>query len=130
MKLFRAMREHPDALPLAGPGGRMLGVRPGHTPTPDVLAVHAGDPVLPGQGGMSVAPDDPMNLIKHRRPRSLGGTGQDPVWLIGIDELGPDLRFRQDSPTHGVIEPARPMTLREFQGALASTRPRWGLYCR
>lgn len=130
MRLFRAMKEDTDGLPMAGPSGRMLGVRPGNTPTPDVPAVHASDMILPGQGGMSVAPDDPMNLTKHRRPRSLGGTGQDPVWSIGAGELGPDLRFRQDSLTHGVIEPERPMTLREYQDALASTRLRWILHCR
>jgi hypothetical protein len=129
MKLFRAMKEHADGRPLAGPGGRMLGVRPGNTSTPDVLAVSAGDMILSGQGGMSVAPADPMHLVKHRRPRSLGGTGQDPVWSIEADELGPDLQFRPDSLAHGVIEPTRPMTLQDFQDALASTRLRWVLHC-
>lgn len=65
-------------------------------PTPDVLAVNASDPVLPRQGGMSVAPNDPLNLQRHRRPASLGGIGRDPVWYIEADDLGPDLDFRQD----------------------------------
>ncbi len=130
MRLFRSMKEASDGLPTVGPSGRMLGVRPGTTPTPDVLAVQATDLVMPDQGGMSVAPDDAMHLLKHRRPSSLGGTGQDPVWYIEGSELGPDLRFRQDRRTHGVIEPAQPMTLQEYQVALAGTRSRWQLYCR
>src|SRR5947209_20619870 len=39
MRLYRSMREAPDGFPEAGPGGRLLGVRPGSDPTPDVLAV-------------------------------------------------------------------------------------------
>jgi hypothetical protein len=130
MRLFRSMKEDSEGRPSVGPSGRMLGVRPGNSPTPDVLAVQATDLVLPNQGGMSVTPHDPMHLLKHRRPPSLGGTGQDPVWYIEIDELGPELQFRQDSPTHGVVEPVQPMTLQEYQDALASTRAPWKLYCR
>jgi hypothetical protein len=92
--------------------------------------VQPSDIVQPGQGGLSVAPDDPLQLQRHRRPASLGGTGRDPVWYIEIDELGPDLGFRQDRPGHGLIEPIRPLTLQEFQDALAGTRYRWELYCR
>lgn len=127
MTLFRAMKEDPDGRPRVGPNGRMLGVRPGDAPTPDVLAIDSSDMVLPGQGGMSVAPDDPLHLPRHRRPSGLGGTGQDAVWSLDAVDLGPDLRFRRDSPTHGVIEPARHMTLQEFEDALALTRPRWKL---
>lgn len=130
MKLFRSMREGSNGLPTVGPSGRMLGIRPGGHPTPDVLAVQAGDLVYPDHGGMSVAPHDPLHLLRHRRPRSLGGTGRDPVWYIESDALGPDLQFRQDSPTHGVIEPARPMTLLEFQNTLADTRRNWKLHSR
>jgi hypothetical protein len=79
---------------------------------------------------MSVAPDDPMHLPKHRRPASLGGIGRDPVWYIETEDLGSDLEFRQDRPSHGMIEPQQPQTLQAFQGALAATRCRWKLYCR
>jgi hypothetical protein len=124
------MKEVADSLPAVGPSARMLGVRPGNHTTPDVLAVHATDKVLPGQGGMLVAPDDPMNLQRHRRPVSLGGTGRDPVWYIEIEDLGPDLIFRQDRQTHGLIEPKRPLELEEFQDALAATRPSCKVHCR
>jgi hypothetical protein len=75
---------------------------------------------------MSVAPDDPANLAKNRRPPQVnGGRGKDPVWEIDTDELGPDLQFHQDKPTHGTITPARPMTLDEYEAVLAATRLKW-----
>src|SRR5437870_13410912 len=100
MRLYRSMKEAADGFPAVGPSSRLLGVRPGNAPTPDVLAVAPSDPVLPGQGGMSVVPDDPANLPRHLRPASLGGTGRDPVWYIETDDLGPNLVFRQDRATH------------------------------
>src|SRR5579862_3057331 len=111
MRLYRSMKEAQDGLPIVGPSGSLLGVRPGNAPTPDVLAVNPSDPVMPGHGGMSVAPDDPLHLQRHRRPISLGGIGRDPVWYIEVDELGMDLDFRQDRAGHGLIEPKRAMTL-------------------
>ena len=124
------MKEEPDNLPTVGPSARALGVRPGGSVTPDVLATDPTDMVLLGQGGMSVAPDDPHHLERHRRPASLGGTGRDPVWYIETEDLEPDLYFRQDRPTHGVIEPKRGMTLQEYQDALARTRSQWKLFAR
>jgi hypothetical protein len=130
MRLYRSMKEARDGYPVVGPGGRLLGVRPGNDPTPDVLAVAPNDTLLPGQGGMSVAPDDPLHLPSHRRPASLGGAGRDPVWYIESDDLGPDLAFRQDRPGHGLIEPKHLLTLQAFGNALAATRHGWKLQCR
>jgi len=130
MMLYRSMREDTDGFPVVGRGARMLGVRPGNNPTPDVPAVAPSDPVIPGRGGMSVAPDDPMHLQGFRRPPSLGGTGPDPVWWIDSDDLGPELRFRQDSTTHGLIQPCQTMTLLDYEEALAKTRSRWKLFRR
>ncbi|WP_165069916.1 polymorphic toxin-type HINT domain-containing protein [Paludisphaera rhizosphaerae] len=117
--LFRGMREDPSGGPLTGPTARTLGVRPGD----DIPMV--GDRVQPGTGGMSVAPDSPTNLPEHRRPSEFGGTGKDPVWGIGTDSLGEDIVFRQDKPTHGLLEPAREMSIGEFQEALADLVSRW-----
>jgi hypothetical protein len=130
MLLYRSMIEVAHGFPAAGPGGRMLGVRPGSSANPDVLATDPADMVLPGQGGMSVAPGNPIYLPKHRRPASLGGLGQDPVWYIDSGDLEADLCFRQDRPGHGLIEPKWPMTLQEYQDALTRTRSRWKLHCR
>lgn len=47
------------------------------------------------------------------------------MWEIDLSELGPDLAFDQDKPTHGVIGPARSMTLEEYEQALAATRAKW-----
>jgi hypothetical protein len=130
MRLYRSMKEASDGFPALGPSSRLLGIRPGSAPTPDVLAVSPSDPVLPGQGGMSVAPDDPANLPRHLRPASLGGSGRDPVWYIETEDLGPDLAFRQDRASHGLIEPQHALTLQEFQDALAGSRLAWKLHCR
>ena len=131
MQLYRAMTPAPDGLPVVGRSARWLGVRPpaevrgGH---PDVPATEPAAIVNPGVGGMSVAPDDPAGLSSFRRPPALGGTGKDPVWEIDSDDLGSDLQFRLDTPAHGLIEPARPITLAEFEAALAATRGRWVRY--
>ncbi len=130
MRLFRSMMEAADGLPEVGPSARMLGVRPGNAPTPDVPVVHPQDVLAPGQGGMSVAPDDPVRLSRHRRPASLGGIGQDPVWVLELDDLGPDLCYRSDSPTHGLIEPKTPTAFQDYLKALVAFRKRWRLYCR
>jgi hypothetical protein len=130
MKLFRAMREAADGLPEVGPTARTLGVRPGPDPRADVAAVAPDDWVLPGTGGLSTVPDDPIHLPHHRRPAILGGPGRDPVWVIDSSTLGTDLAARQDQPTHVHVEPAAPMTLQSFQDALTATRPLWRVHCR
>jgi hypothetical protein len=117
--LFRAMREDRAGGPMVGPSARTLGVRP----QVDIPVV-AGQ-VRPNTGGMSVAPDHPGNLHPLRRPVALGGAGKDPVWYIAVTALGSDLQFRQDSATHGLIEPARTMALDDLQKALEATKPNW-----
>jgi hypothetical protein len=118
MRLYRSMQVAPDGYPVAGPGGRLLGVRPGSHPNPDVLAIAPTNVALPGHGGLSVAPDDPLYLPTHRRTASLAGTGRDPVWYIETEHLGPDLEFRQDRQTHGLVEPRRPITFADVSGCL------------
>ena len=130
MKLFRAMREASDGLPVLGATAATLGVRPGFDPNPDVSAVRPTDFVFPAGGGMSVSPHDLMNLPSFRIPRSRGGTGRFPVWVIECDDLGLALALRLDRPTHGLIEPGRAMPLQSFQAALQQTRGRWLLACR
>lgn len=132
MKLYRAMTPAVDGLPQVGPSARKLGVRNlGHAPNQDVDALDPSDIVTPGVGGMSVAPNDPINLDHRRRPPEIGGgKGKDPVWVIDEADLGTDLRYLQDdgNENHGVVEPSQPMTLVEFQESLASTRAKWQRY--
>jgi hypothetical protein len=117
--VYRAMREDPAGGPVVGPTARTLGVRPGVD-----IPVVAGQ-VQPNTGGMSVAVDRPENLHPLRRPPAYGGSGKDPVWGLLIDQLGGDLQFRQDTPTHGLVEPERVMSLDEYQQALEATQPLW-----
>lgn len=134
MKLYRAMIEDSNGQPLLGRSARALGIR---TPTevhpgsfPDVPATASNEIIQPGNGGLSTAPDDPMNLMPFRRPLVLRGSGKDPVWEIDTNDLGSELQYRQDSPTHVLIEPARPMTLQEYESALNATVSRWIKYSR
>ncbi len=122
-RLFRAMKEGAEGLPEEGESARALGIRPGI----DVLAGKPEEVVRPGQGGLSVSPDDPLNLPAFRRPPEYQGVGKDPVWTITAAELGPDLSYRPDpaSAGHGFIEPARPMTLGDYRRALTRTRSLW-----
>jgi hypothetical protein len=122
-ELFRGMKMDASGMPERGESSRTLGVRPGV----DVVATDPSDPVGPGQGGMSVTPDDPLHLPYFRRPPELGGTSKDPVWRVMEADLGPDLCYRPDPmrSDHGFIEPSRVMTLAEYQRALGQTQHRW-----
>jgi len=113
------MREDPNGGPAIGATARTLGVRPDD----DIPVV--GGKVSNGTGGMSVAPDTPMNLPDHRRPPRFGGNGKDPVWGIDTRSLGADVVFRQDKSNHGLFEPVREMLIDEFQQALADLVPMW-----
>ena len=121
--LFRAMADG-GGTPLVGPGH--LGVRTSGDPSD--ITVDATGSVHPEAGGMSVTPDDPMDLPRHRRPRSLLGTGTRPVWSIASAHITGRLAIRQDRPTHWLIEPSSSMELSVFEEALADTAPRWSLF--
>jgi RHS repeat-associated protein len=125
LPLYRAMREH-NGMPEIGRSARSLGVRVKNSPDGrgDILAVNGM--VRPGTGGMSVAPLTPHNLPPFRRPVQFGGTCKDPAWVINLEQLtDPRLTYRQDSLTHGMIEPAYEMPLEEYEQALADTAPLW-----
>ena len=104
---------------MTGPTARTLGVRP----QVDIPATSGH--VRPNTGGLSAAVDRPENLHPLRRPRAYGGFGKDPAWSLSLDQIGPNLQFRQDTPTHGLLEPSRTMSLVEFQQFLADTKPLW-----
>jgi len=117
--VYRAMREDPAGGPMLGPTARTLGVRP----LVDIPVV--GGQVRPNTGGMSVAPDRPQNLHRLRRPPRYGGSGKDPLWVLDLDNLGGDLHFHEDTPTHGLIEPSWAVSLAEYERRLADTKPFW-----
>ncbi|MGH3112272.1 MAG: hypothetical protein ACRDOP_02260 [Gaiellaceae bacterium] len=124
-RLYRSMRKGRGEKPEVGRSARMLGIRPGI----DIL-VESDGTVGGGAGGMSVAPDSPANLPRHRRPPEHGGTGKDPVWEIDIAELEEALAYREDPlqrGVHGFVEPRGTMTLEDYESALAATREAWRL---
>jgi hypothetical protein len=124
-KLYRSMKDDGSGKPEVSPTARRLGVRPGGG---DVAAVLPSDLVNPGQGGMSVSPDTPLNLAVFRRPAQFQGTGKDPVWEIDSAALLLfDLSYRVDpkNPKHGHIEPTVPMALDDYQRRLAATQSKW-----
>jgi hypothetical protein len=111
-----------DGGPAVGPSARALGARL----RTDIPVVSGS--VHPASGGISVAPDDPHNLVSFRRPPDFGGSGRDPVWSISSADLGPDLQYRpdpEDPARHGFIEPARSMSFDDYQAALGETRWQW-----
>ena len=92
------------------------------------IEVSAVGIVSPGTGGMSVAPDHPKNLPRHRRPPEYGGIGADPVWRMNSADLPQLLRYTQDSADasrHGFVEPTEVMSLDDYQEALAASRTSW-----
>lgn len=124
-RLYRSMRAASDGKPVTGQTARTLGVRPGID-----IPVGVDRLVVAGEGGMSVAPDSPVNLPAHRRPPEHGGTGSDPIWELDVTELGHELVYREDPlmpGVHGFVEPSVPMTLEEFESTLLATRPAWRL---
>jgi hypothetical protein len=128
--VYRAMKKSDDKHPLLGRTARTLGVRVApHGTVPkrplefDVYP-DAADYVCSGFG-MSVAMDNPKALPKHRRPRSLGGEGRDPVFALSAAAVSGVLRLFENAPPHALIEPAVPCLLAAFETALAETRVSW-----
>lgn len=123
MLIYRAMREGPDGLPLLGRTARDLGVR-----REEDIPVDSDGCVEPEIGGLSATPSDPARLPWHRRPRSLGGGGKDPVWALDLGVLGDPLAYRPDPlnpDVHGFIEPSRRVTFEEYEASIQATAPHW-----
>lgn len=125
-RLYRTMKKAPDGLPMPGRSARMLGVR--------VEGIHvdvrpdAQGHVLPGQGGMSVTVDDPLQMPVARRARWLArGASEDPLSAIEAMRIVPPLSVRVDAGAHALVEPAGPASLATYEADLASTRPGWEL---
>ncbi|MFT5431746.1 MAG: hypothetical protein ACI9OJ_002444 [Myxococcota bacterium] len=123
--MYRAMKAALDGRPELDATARTLGARPGR----DIVVEESGF-VRPGPNGMSVTLDEPRRLPRHRRPRSLGGEGRDPLFRMCSKTLLPSslvLRRDEDRPEtlHGMLTPAEQCRFTEYQTALHSTRPHW-----
>jgi hypothetical protein len=118
------MKKAADDTPETGESARKLGARP----EIDIPLDYAGD-VEPGVGGMSVSPDSPENLPRHRRPPEYGGTGLDPVWMMDSEDLSERLVFRPDPGDphrHGFVEPETRMVPQIRVGPGSDTRSSQG----
>jgi hypothetical protein len=114
------MKADADGKPLVGSGSMMLGVRPADRAQPnrrfDVPAVAGTDVVAPGDGGLSCYTDPAAILVRGGRLRR---------WSVESDGLPAGLADRDAGDPHRHLEPAGPMTLDQFQQALAGTRDLW-----
>ena len=141
-RIYRAMTAE-SGKPAVGQSARKLGIRPGTD-----IDVHPSGNVLPGNNGMSVAPYW-WSLEAHRIPkRFLGreyvdetgtarmldfaaGSNNDELFRMGSGSFaeGPltaELSLVVDVPgKHGVVSPARIMTLTMYEASLAATRDQW-----
>lgn len=122
------MMQAEDGMPAVGASARHLGVRVPADISPDDHGF-----VVPGDGGMSVAPGSAWNLPNHRRPRRLGrgSTGPNADCVYRIEELsldGRSLALRPDpkcAAVHAFVEPARRAPLGIYIDNLAATRDDW-----
>jgi hypothetical protein len=123
IQLYRAMQIEDDGNPRIGPNH--LGFRIGTDIHPD-----DNGNVRPETGGMSVTPNDPIDLPFHRRPIALGGTSKWPVWWINERKLTANLRYRPEpyKTTHGFVEPSDLMSIVNYQGAIEGTALSWILH--
>ena len=134
--LYRGMQADGNS-PQVGRSARKLGIRPGQDvdttegPRGPCNGCNPETWVVANNKGMSVAPNDPKNLPRHRRPPTFDGTGKDPVWSIepglglGLNAVQ-YIKYFEDKPgKHGVLAPRINMPLRIYENALASTRNQW-----
>jgi hypothetical protein len=123
LQLFRAMRQDPESgLPRLSPTD--LGVRDRD------ISVDSAGCVHPKTGGLSVAPDHPMNLHISFRPRAYGGTSRNPAWRIMLGDLPEPLTFSPDPrrpSEHGFVEPRHPCSKGAYVADLESTAAKWVL---
>lgn len=121
-----------DGLPRGGRSARALGVR-----VPQDIQPDAEGAVIPGIGGMSVAPGSILNLPNHRRPRAYGsgstGPDEDRIYAVEDDSLAAHPLLLQPDPNrptrHATIEPEERTPLESYESALTATREDWTVPC-
>jgi hypothetical protein len=113
--VYRPMRAAHDGHPQPGNTKRSLGV---------VDAGESAD-VIPDEEGIVHPDGGGMSVVQRRRDVPYYREKRDPVWKLDTDALPVTLQYRQDSKTHGVIEPAVSMPLDTYRETLAETRQDW-----
>lgn len=131
--VYRTMWEV-DGKPLVGETANCLGVRTPPDEHPDIRPEQGM--VNRGMGGLSVAPHWsklPLFLIPKHLEHIVARARAKPgmrcfKWGDGgfeDSELTRNLYLRVENMKHGLIEPANPMSIEEFQACLAGTRDSW-----
>jgi hypothetical protein len=138
--MYRSMEIDADGMPKTGRSAKHLGVRI-LGDYRDIDVDEAGY-VLLNAKGMSVAPEAkylyPGLVRKDLWHIVEGARANNPnlrIWRIGAGafveaEITPELVLKPDQPLkperpHGVIAPAKIMTVADYEQALADTRPSW-----
>jgi hypothetical protein len=137
-KIYRAM-EAADELPVVGSQGNMLGVRTPPNERADIRPDTNGE-VAPSAGGMSVNPGisampswaKPKRWRREHPELHRDARGQESVEVFThgagafvAGRVADELVLAPDSHRHGMVEPARTMSIDEYRAALAATRPGW-----
>jgi hypothetical protein len=129
MSIFRAMEEF-NGLPKLGMSATALGIRVGKDIDTDGHgAVHRPRFDANEANGLSCAPTA-GDLPRFVRPISHGGIDRKTrVWMIHLDDLGPDLTAQEDSAPGNVrhisIGPERTMSFNDYCRAIELTRSKW-----
>ncbi len=132
--LYRSMRKENGAPQACTTGGFCLGVRVCSDEHCDVDVAEDGL-IHPGTGGMSVAPDDPLYLPAHRKPKAFGGSSPHPLWMTLSGALPDELCYQPDEPKsegpyegsviHGTIQPVNAVLPDQLQDCLRGTQDVW-----
>ena len=133
--MFRVMTPTDDNRPAVGSSARLLGVRVPPAQHVDIEPTSDGM-VSPGTSGMSVSPSfatlPPLRVPERLRAHYRGARGRDEDRVFTMGEgafeaarVTERLDLLPDRPGHGVVRPARVMSLDAYQAALADTAPDW-----
>lgn len=124
--LYRVMFPDDDGLPRVSRDPHCLGVRVLNSNPPNDIYPDGEPPtVRPARGGMSVTPDDPNEIFNLFLKRAMDKRRAERVWCLQQQDLGEDLALHFTSQFHATVEPVRPMSLEDYEKALAATRSLW-----
>jgi hypothetical protein len=137
-KIYRSMKKELDDKPIVDATGKGLGVR--SDPVNGVVDIDVDDAgmVLMNGKGMSVAPawrDLPIHLISQRlRTIFPAARGRMNLYCFSSGEgnfangkVSDSLTLVVDQPKHGVVAPARNISVTQYQDALSDTRDNWNM---
>ena len=140
LRIYRLMkRDDESGGPLTGFGRDRLSVRTPRDIEPDEAGI-----VQPGKGAMSVGAT--LRAVLQRLPPwaiperfsylAPDASGRNNTWIWRMGEgaflataVSQDLLLRLDGldSDHGCVEPGEPMSIEQYQAALADTQPQWSI---